>query len=384
MGGLQMNGQRTVILFTTVLLLVAAGVVCLMLQPPVVPDVPTPPHPEKPQPPPVSSPQSGILWRMPLPTTVNRPTALSTGWLVTDNAGPIFSLTEDGQVRWRASYSNAAWEVSAEVNAESVCAITQKGHLYLFDASTGAVRWSCETGLSCQHPPLPAMIDNDPVLILLSQDDGILACVNVRDGTLRWRSQPTNRTDSPAVCTQHEIAYGNCDAAVHLFSLTNGQLKGSIPLNDDEQIAGGILPLPTGLLVVGTRTGALTLLDPEKMECIARMKISESEAFATPALLTSDRFVMPVPEGKLTFWKVANRQLVADGELPLAERFNESVIYDNTFWCIANRLLCAVRLGKDLEPFTLSPGDDLKDLSPGLGGKSVLLVDGELICVKGF
>lgn len=380
-----MNGLRTVILLAVLLLLVATGTLWLMFQAPPVPDdapirgretVETALR--------VSTQTNAILWRMPVPATINRPTALPSGWLVTDSAGAIFTLTEDGQVRWRAAYSNCAWQVSAGVNAESVCAVTQKGQLTLFDASTGAVRWSCETGLSCLHPPLTALIDGDPVLILLSQEDGTLACITVRDGAVRWRSQPTNRTDGPAICSQQYIAYGNCDAAVHLFSLTNGQLKGSIPLNDDEQIAGGILTLPTGRLVVGTRTGSLTLLDPVTMKCVARVKISEAEAFATPALLPADRFVMPVPEGKLTFWKYLNDQLMADGELQLAEQFDETAIYGNTFWGIANRLLCAARLGNPPEPFKLSPGDDLRDLSPGQGGKSVLVVDGELICVKGF
>jgi hypothetical protein len=227
-------------------------------------------------------------------------------------------------------------------------------------------------------------IQSETVLILLSQEEGTLLCLNAKDGQIRWRSPATNRTDSPPICFGETIAYGNCDATVYLFSLTNGHLKGSIPLNDDEQVAGSLLRLPTGQLVVGTRTGSLALLDPNALTCLARVKISESETFATPTLVDPSHFVMPTPEGKLTYWQWQKTALIPDGELQLATRFDETIIHEGVFWGIAGPIIVALRLTDRTELFRASPGDNLQNLAPGRGGKCLLLADGELLCVKGF
>lgn len=328
--------------------------------------------------------QSPILWRMPISATVNKPTPLPCGWLVTDSNGHILSLTGKGSIQWQASYSNYAWQASTVVDDETICAVTQNGQLVLIDAATGVFKWSTETGTRCLHPPLVEMLDQQCIIILLSQEDGILTCINARDGSLRWRSPSTNRSDGPPVRSGDAIAYGNCDAAVHLFSITNGQLIGSIQLADDEQVAGAVLPLPNGKLIVGTQRGTLALLDLARMTCISRISASDTEAFATPILISTNRIFMPVSEGRMTFLRIEGDKLVAEKTLQLASRFDEMVVVDTIFWAIANRSVYAVRLAAPTEHMHFNVGDDLCKIAPGCFGKTVLIADGELICVKGF
>ena len=327
-----------------------------------------------------------VLWRRPVSATANKPTALSSGWFVTDTNGRIISLSERGDIRWQASYTNHAWQASSVVDSETICAVTQKGTLVLFEINGGAVKWLTETEIRCQHPPLIEMLDQQRVIILLSQEDGTLMCLNARDGSIRWRSPSTSRTDGPPSRVGELIAYGNCDAAVHLFSITNGHLKGSIQLEGDEQVAGGILPIPdANMIVVGTRSGKLALLNTASMTCISRASVSESEAFATPALIGTNRIFMPVSEGRMTFWKIDGNQLVADDVIKLPSPFDETVAVNNIFWAICNRSVVAVCLTaplKQLQYTTL--GDDLRAIVPGVLEKAVLFSDGELICVKGF
>jgi outer membrane protein assembly factor BamB len=314
------------------------------------------------------APHTPVLWRMPLSATANKPTALSSGWLVTDSNGRILSLTEKGDIRWETSYSNHAWQVSSVVDNETICALTQKGKLVLFEMSSGAVKWSKETDISCLHPPLIEMLGQQRVIILLSQEDGTLVCLNALDGSIRWRSPATSRSDGPPTRFGDWIAYGNCDAAVHLFSMTNGQLKGSIQLEGDEQVAGGILAFPNeALIVVGTRSGKLALLNTASMTCISRASVSDTEAFATPVLVDAKRVFMPASEGRLS------------------SPFDETVVANDIFWAIGNRSVVAVNIktpSKRLQYTTL--GDDLRAIVPGVNGKTVLISDGELICVKGF
>ena len=330
--------------------------------------------------------QIPVLWRIPISATANKPISLSSGWFVTDSNGRIMSLTETGNIRWQTSYSNHAWQASSVVDNETICAVTQKGALFLFEINSGVVKWSKETGILCLHPPLIEMLGQQRVIILLSQEDGTLVCINALDGSIRWKSPATSRSDGPPTRFGDMIAYGNCDAAVHLFSMTNGHLKGSIQLDGDEQVAGGILPLPNKkLILVGTRSGKLALLNTTSMTCISRASVSEAEAFATPVLVDANRIFMPASEGRLTFWKINGDQLVADDVIKLPSPFDEMVVLDNIFWAIANRSVVAVSIttpSKQLQYTTL--GDNLRGITPGGFGKTVLFSDGELICVKGF
>lgn len=324
------------------------------------------------------------LWRKPISATANKPTPLPRGWLLTDSNGLILSLTGKGDIQWQASYSNHAWQSSVIVDDATICAVTQKGQLVLFDATTGVIKWSAETEISCLHPPLVEIIDQQRVIILLSQEDGTLVCVNARDGALRWRSPATSRSDGPPIRSGNFIAYGNCDAAVHLFSITNGHLRGSIQLGDDEQVAGGLLSLSDGRLIVGTRSGKLAMLDTLRMMCISRVTVSDTEAFATPVQIGANRIFMPVSEGRMTFWKIEGDNLVADTVVQLASQFNETCVVDTIFWAVAQHSVYAVRITDPSQQVQFDLGDDIHGIAPGCFGKAVLIVDGELACVKGF
>lgn len=370
-----MKGQRLPILCSLLFFLAAAMALVVALTKTQTDAVPLVHEPRQ---------HAPVLWRTKCPPLLNTPTRLADGWLLTTPKGEMTSLTAEGVVRWKNVDTNEAWQASAQVDPETVCAITRNGVLATFHAATGERRWRRETGLSCIQPPCVTQLNTERVMILLSQEDGTLLCLDAKDGNIRWRSQATNRTDGPALCFDQTIAYGNCDATVYLFSLTNGLLKGSIPLNSDEQIAGALLPLPTGNLVVGTHAGTFLLLDPNTLTCLSRVNLSESEAFATPALLAPDQVMMPTPEGKIAFWNFQHTNLVAAGEIQLATRFDATAVHEGVFWGISERTLLALRLRDKNQRFQTSPGDALSNLSPGSDGRCLLSADGELLCIKGF
>ena len=384
MDGRQMKGQRLITALSFSLFVAAAAALFIVRPPttqtpakhgeqsPSLPVVNTPPQP------------SPVLWRTKASSTLNTPTRLADGWLVTSPKGEIVSLTDAGSLRWKAVYSNCTWQASAIIDKETFCSVTQNGELACFNLATGELRWKRETNLFCLQPPTVSAIQSEPVLILLSQEEGTLLCLRTKDGQILWRSPATNRTDGPAICFGETVAYGNCDATVYLFSLTNGHLMGSIPLKDDEQVAGSLLRLPTGQLVVGTQAGTLVLLDPIQLTCLARVKLSDTETFATPALIDATRFMMPTPEGKLTYWQWGQTQFIPDGETQLATRFDETIVHEGVFWGIARHIIITCRLADRKELSRSSPGDNLQGLSPGPNGQCLVWADGELLCMKGF
>jgi len=332
--------------------------------------------------------KSPVLWRIKAPFLSNPPTRLSDGWLVTTRKGELISLTEEGTIRWKRQETNASWQAATQIDKDSLCAVTRTGELFTFNASTGTLRWKCETGASsCWHAPLVTSWNEETLLILVSQGDGALICLDAKEGAIRWSGQPTTQTDSPVIRHGERLVYGNCDTAVYFFSLTNGLLEATIPLKSEEQIAGSLLPLATGQLVVPTQAGTLVLLDPLTMTCVARQPLCRSyelETIHTPILISPEQFVMPTPDGKLTFWNWQPTNLVAAGELQLASRIDQIALQEGVLWCFADRKIIALRVHDKKILVQFSPGDNLEGLSPGTDGRCLVSVDGELLCIKGF
>jgi hypothetical protein len=87
----------------------------------------------------------------------------------------------------------------------------------------------------------------------------------------------------------------------------------------------------------------------------------------------------------MTFWRIENNQLVADGVVKLASQVDESIVVNNILWAIGNRSVYAARITAPSEQLHYTTlGDDLRSIVPGGDGNAVLISDGELICVKGF
>jgi len=374
-----MKSERLLILLSLLFFLAAGAALMVVLPMHNAPLEPVAPAPVQ---------KSSVLWRLKSPFLSNPPTRLSDGWLLTTRKGEIISLTEEGTIRWKLRETNAIWQAATQIDKETLCAVTQAGELFTFNASTGTLRWKLETGASsCWHAPLVTSWKEDILLILVSQGDGILNCLDAKDGTLRWRGEPTNQTDSPVIRIADQLVYGNCDSTVYFFSMTNGLLEAKIVLKPDEQIAGPLLPLPTGQLVVPTQAGTLVLLDPLLMTCIARQPICRSyelETIHTPILISHEHFVMPTPDGKLTFWNWQPTNLVSAGELQLASRIDQIALQEGVLWCFADRKIIALRVHDKKILVQFSPGDNLEGLSPGSDGRCLVSVDGELLCIKGF
>jgi outer membrane protein assembly factor BamB len=225
-------------------------------------------------------------------------------------AGRIYFCTSDGTVVALDKAGNKVWSgplkaPAAEgetASAESpgappifvagmVVVGASSGNLYGLDAATGAVKWMYETGDTIMGTPNWISVGGgkEHRVVVIAQSDGTLHCVDAATGKGVWKSEPTNRCDGSPAVQGSRIAYGNCDAAIHIFSADDGKSLKTIEVGTDKQVAGGVA-LAGDFVFSGNRSGSLVCGDIEKAEIAWSNEEGSEELFTTPAV-SADRVV---------------------------------------------------------------------------------------------
>jgi len=238
-----------------------------------------------------------------------RPCAVADGWVVADDAGCVAKVSLAGKVLWQASFSNEAFSgASALQKGDGVVVASESGRVYLLEGASGREIWRCATDGRFAHAPLVGARETEEVLWLISQDDGRLFCLRAANGTVDWVSDATNRCDGEPIAQSGLLAYGNCDGAVYVFDAATGRSVGKIAVGDEDQMAGGMLALPDGCLVIGTRAGRVVVVDPVAKTRVAVVKVAEGECFVTPtACFSNMQFAVVVDGVKIEVWDASDK-----------------------------------------------------------------------------
>ncbi|MDD4018605.1 MAG: PQQ-binding-like beta-propeller repeat protein [Kiritimatiellae bacterium] len=325
-----------------------------------------------------------VAWRARMEARPNAPAALfPEGWVVTDEAGGVTSLSGKGGRVWRTVLSNRVFEASASVSKELVVVASLEGRVTALRTGTGEVVWSVATGARFQHQPLiGSSLEGEEVVRLVSQADGRLFCLRLADGKTVWQGEATNRCDGePAVWEEH-IAYGNCDGAVYVFDAANGALKGSVKVGEDDQMAGGMLAAGAGLLVAGTRQGNLVVVNAATQTSAARVKVSSDEAFLKPALAFGGLIAMGTREGDVTFWQFDGKGLQPKGRVPPGASVEQVCACGDRLFVLSGGAL-RVMDAVDGEPVKVPLGDEVYGLTARCRCSVACVADGAVVCVKG-
>jgi hypothetical protein len=323
-----------------------------------------------------------VAWRVPLIARAERPCPVVDGWVVADAAGGVMKVTLAGRVQWRVAFSNEVFVGGVEASASRVAVASEGGRVFCLDSATGGTIWKRDTDARFQHAPLAGFRNGESVLWLVSQEDGRLFCLSGSDGSVIWVTEATNRCDGEPVAWSGRIAYGNCDGAVYLYDSMTGKSKGSVEVGADDQMAGGIVALESGRLVTGTRSGSLVVINPETLSCEAKVKVSESEAFVTPAVLSSGVIAMGSEEGQVTLWRLNGQVLSQVGCFTAGTAVKGLESVNGRFFALAGATLSVIdSLGRLVQQMSL--GDDVGRLSVLATGELACVADGALVCVKG-
>jgi outer membrane protein assembly factor BamB len=129
----------------------------------------------------------------------------------------------------------------------------------------------------------PAVEASSGRLFVVSQSDGVLHGLRLRDGKGVWKSAKTNRCDGSPATADGRIAYGNCDASLYAFATESGAPLGSLALGDDSQVAGGVA-LSGNQAFFGSRSGRVFCADLKAMRLVWTNTACAGEVFSTPAV----------------------------------------------------------------------------------------------------
>jgi outer membrane protein assembly factor BamB len=211
--------------------------------------------------------------------------------------GQVFAVDAHGQEVWRKSFlqptrndrtpREEVFDAPLVFVDGLVVAGSASGIVYALDAATGDECWKVDldgTVLGAPTFAVSGTADNEAVrLFIIEQGAGVLHCLNARTGDSIWQSEGVDRCDASPGIGGGVVVFGSCAAALHIFSADSGEMLREIPIDDDSQVAGGVVIIGDAafsgsrsgkVLQVNTKTGAVGWVNEDSLD----------EVFSTPAV----------------------------------------------------------------------------------------------------
>jgi outer membrane protein assembly factor BamB len=320
-----------------------------------------------------------VLWRLQMAAKPSLPCAVANGWVVADAAGGVTALSPEGKRVWQVAFSNEEFECAAAAVGELAVVASLRGRVIGLSAATGETVWARETEARFQQAPLTGERGGEAVVWLVSQEDGQLFCLRAADGSVVWKSEPTNRCDGEPVAWENRIAYGNCDGAIHVFDAESGARVGTVEVGSDDQMAGGVLATKDGRLAAGTRQGNLAVVNAKTLTREAVVAISQSEAFVKPVEAFGGLIAMGTQEGEVVFWRAGDKPF---GRVTTGAAVSGLLFEEGRLYVLSGGSLCVFD-AQDRLTGRLLLGDDVRGPVAGRRGLLVCVADQAVVCLKG-
>lgn len=308
------------------------------------------------------------VWTWPAGTALSgTPIPMRDGWVVAAADRRLVMLDRFGHVRWTTGLPIGEPVGSAAAAGDCVVAADNTGKMVACSSEDGSIAWQATLDLPLRHGPLAVRMGEVWQVVLLASSDGVLQGLDAKNGRKRWHSGPTNRSDGPPATDGRYIAYGNCDAALHIYEATNGTAVATIAAGADAQIAGGVC-FRGDRLYAGTRAGSLVCADIRARSLAWQQRLANGEDFVTP-----------VAAGGLVIGGNAEGEVAAFDALSGAPRWRVSAGNSVTALCPIGDAVFA-SAGGDLVGLRLRDGSEFARLP--IGDRVVgPVTDGRLVVV---
>ena len=260
--------------------------------------------------------------------------------MATTEKGEVVALDNAGRLRWRHAFTNTSFMGTPVVAGTSLVAVSGDGDVLALNLFHGVLLWQVQVEGTCRHGPLALCQTGVWQVVVLAAEDGVLRCVDAAEGLELWHSVPTTRSEGAPGFGGDYLAYGNCDAAVHVFSVTNGQHLAQIPVGDEAQMAGGTLVLGSRIYG-GTRSGDLVCVDAVSTGVVWRARMANHETFNTP-VAAQDRVLMSARDGRVAAFAAGDGKLQWD--VALSNVVKSLCVVDDAVFAVAGGALVGLRL----------------------------------------
>lgn len=251
-----------------------------------------------------------VLWRFKVGAAVSAPPVVGSNmtFFVADN-GLLYATTMQGKKMWSrkiasdsAAVTNRAERVAKFATPplfvrDAVVAGADDGWLHALEAANGRTLWKYKVGKSINGTAnwIEREGEQGCRVVVISQWDGIVHCVDLASGKAVWTSPELIETDGSPGVGRDFVVFGSCDAALHFLSCAKGAVLGKVELGEDGQVAGGVA-VSGDLVFAGARNGSIVCADVRKIKIVWTNRVARGEAFATPAV-TIDRIVTGSNDG---------------------------------------------------------------------------------------
>lgn len=206
----------------------------------------------------------------------------------------VFALDMKGNKVWAKTLEVKPIDTNTPVQTVSISAppayafgtlvlASSDGGVYALDGKNGNEKWTGSVGSAVQGTPNFADMGKDGwLVVVLSQSDGVLTAFDGVTGKEKWHTESYGRTDGHIAISGGRIAFGGCDATIHVLSTAGGNEKTAVPLGEGSEVAGGVA-IVGKMVYSGSRGGALQAVDTEKNDLKWSFGGGAGELFSTPA-----------------------------------------------------------------------------------------------------
>ena len=224
-----------------------------------------------------------LIWKFKTGAEIKSSPAINDGIVFIGSADAnVYAIDlEKGHKIWEYTTGDFVEATPCVVNG-CVFVGSSDGFLYALDAKTGSLKFKYETGSQILGAAnWTRSPDGQSIWILVGSYDNILYCLDSADGRLIWKYETDNYINGSPAVGEGIVAFGGCDAQIHVVSLTDGS---EIKKIDTGSYIAASAAIFEGQIYVGNYDNVLICADIASGKIRWKYTYAESPFFSSPAV----------------------------------------------------------------------------------------------------
>lgn len=171
---------------------------------------------------------------------------------------------ETGQTRWSFAAEAAGFPSAAAVSLDERAPIVvvgdDTGVVRAFERLTGKLVWEYETDGEISGGPtiVAAGSGSDEARVFVGSQDASLACLNLADGSLRWKHSIADQIRCSPTVADGRVFIAGCDGKLHVIDAVTGTEAAAVPIDGP---TGTTPAAAAGRVYFGTEGGTFFGID---------------------------------------------------------------------------------------------------------------------------
>jgi len=224
-----------------------------------------------------------LLWKFKTGAEIKSSPAINDGIVYIGSADAnVYAIDlENGHKIWEYPTGDFVEATPCVVNG-CVFVGSSDGFLYALDAKTGSLKFKYETGSQILGAAnWTRSPDGQSIWILVGSYDNILYCLDSTNGQLMWKFETDNYINGSPAVGEGIVAFGGCDAKIHIVSLADGN---EIKQIDTGSFIAASAAIFEGRVYVGNYDNIFISTDIASGKILWKYTDAESPFFSSPAV----------------------------------------------------------------------------------------------------